>query len=72
MSIYFVALNEPSETAWGALKEKWPGRRHDILNEHLALVAPEKQEELLMTEDICLALGIDIRGQSEGHCYGGW
>ena len=58
MSIYFVVLNEPSEPAWNALKEEWPGRTY-ILNDRIAFVAPSESERVIVTEDICEALGMD-------------
>ena len=40
MSSYTVFLNGPNEGAWNAIKTTWP-RRHFILTDNLAFVAPE-------------------------------
>lgn len=40
MSTYGVYLNEPNEEVWNAVKTNWP-RRHYILTDTLAFVAPE-------------------------------
>ena len=53
MSIYLVALTEPSEEAWSNLRKKW--KRHFVLTDHLALVATEPD---VLTEDVCKSVGM--------------
>ena len=54
MTIYAVFLNKADAPAWQALEEAWP-RRHFILNEHMAFVAPEG---ITTTAEIAEAVGI--------------
>ena len=55
MSIYLVALNEPSELAWGAIQTNWPAH-HFLLTDHLAFVAPD---ESALTSSIAETIGIN-------------
>ena len=62
MSIYLVALTEPSEEAWSNRKEKW-AKRHFILTDHLALVATESD---VLTEDVCESIGMNEEDEVSG------
>jgi len=55
MTVYAVFLNEPDETAWAALQEKWPNGRSFILTDNMAFVAPEG---IVLTTEISKAVGI--------------
>ena len=66
MSIYLIALIQPSDEAWAALKEEWSGRYY-ILSDRIAFVAPNESERVIVTEDICEALGVfDSSGGANG------
>ena len=62
MSIYGIVLDEPSEDAWAALADKWPGR-HFILDERLAFVAPEG---ISLTSDPAKVVGMHPDGKVWG------
>ena len=62
MTIYAIVLNEPNEAAWRQVKSEWPDR-HYIVTDHLAFVA---SEEVILTEGIAEALGMDDEGNVTG------
>ena len=62
MSIYIVALNEPSDQVWAALKENWPAR-HYVMNNVTAFVAPEG---IVPADTICKTIGVSPEGQKRG------
>ncbi|MCY3880233.1 MAG: hypothetical protein OXF74_13770 [Rhodobacteraceae bacterium] len=57
MTVYAVFLNEPDETTWATLREKWPNGRSFILTDNMAFVAPEG---LTLTAEIAEAVGIGV------------
>ena len=63
MSVFAIFLNEPDETAWETLKEKWPNGRSFILTGNLAFVAPEG---IVVTSEISEALGIGGETERRG------
>ncbi len=55
MSIYLVALNDPSDEAWDAIRDNWP-KHHLMLTDRLAFVAPE---ESALTSMVAETIGIN-------------
>ena len=56
MSVFAIVLNEPSQTAWAAVKENWPGT-HFILTDRIAFVAPD--ENIVLTSEIAEKVGMN-------------
>ena len=61
MSTYLVALTSPSGEAWESLQKNWSGRCY-ILSDYIAFVAPNESERVIVTEDICTAVGMSDEG----------
>ena len=55
MSIYLVALNEPSKLAWETIQTNWPAH-HLLLTDHLAFMAPD---EPALTSTIAETIGMN-------------
>ena len=55
MSIYLVALNDPSELAWEAIQTNWP-KHHFLLTDCLAFVAPD---ETALTSTLAETIGLN-------------
>ena len=62
MSIYLIALTEPSQETWSRLEEHWPDH-HYIFTDYLAFVAPEKN---MLTEDVRDIAGMNDESEVDG------
>lgn len=62
MAVYLISLNKPDENAWVKVRDIWP-KRHHILTDHMAFVAPEG---VTLTQEIADSVGMDSEGGVSG------
>ena len=62
MAIFIIILDDPSETAWQAVRKHWPNGSHHLHSDQVAFISATK---LTLTKSVAEKLGI-IKGDAWG------